>query len=97
MTVSDFGVRCGETWSNNHWIDLYGPSIVMDNPTTDGAVNGVIDNIRTRTVIHLSFCDVIPAYGPISDMAFGLARNGVRQLVVAHLTLAQHVTGSTGS
>ncbi|PIL30998.1 hypothetical protein GSI_05691 [Ganoderma sinense ZZ0214-1] len=60
--------------------DLYGPSVVADNPAANGAVNGVVDNIRTRTVIHLSLCDVIPAYGPVSDMAFGLSRNGDRQV-----------------
>ncbi|PCH44667.1 hypothetical protein WOLCODRAFT_77692 [Wolfiporia cocos MD-104 SS10] len=31
-----------------------------------------------RTVVHLSLCDSLPAYGPISDMAFTLAKNGER-------------------
>nr|VWP00056.1 Amidohydrolase family protein [Ganoderma boninense] len=60
--------------------DLYGPSTVADHPAANGAINGVIDNVRTRTVIHLSLCDVIPAYGPVTDMAFGLSRNGDRQV-----------------
>ncbi|THU96462.1 hypothetical protein K435DRAFT_664536, partial [Dendrothele bispora CBS 962.96] len=33
---------------------------------------------RTRSVIHLSLTDSIPAHGPIMDMAFSLATNGYR-------------------
>jgi hypothetical protein len=28
-------------------------------------------------VIHLSLCDSLPAYGPITDLTFALAKNGV--------------------
>ncbi|KAI0366045.1 hypothetical protein BV20DRAFT_1115505 [Pilatotrama ljubarskyi] len=44
-------------------------------------------------VVRLSFCDAMPAYGPISDMAFGLARNGDR--VVPEL-IAANGSGELG-
>lgn len=47
-----------------------------DEPTT----NGVTHTKKTKTVIHLSLRDFLPAYGPISSMAFSLAMNGVRDL-----------------
>ncbi|KAI0634706.1 CPSF A subunit region-domain-containing protein [Trametes polyzona] len=69
--------------------DLYGPSSKAEQPAANGTANGAVDSVRTRTVVRLSLCDAIPAYGPISDMAFGLARNGDR--VVPELITA---TGS---
>ncbi|KAF8631110.1 hypothetical protein AX17_005155 [Amanita inopinata Kibby_2008] len=56
--------------------DIYGPSKFVE-PAANGAADGRIA-IKTRTVIHLSICDSVPAYGPISDLAFSLARNGDR-------------------
>ncbi|KAF8886814.1 CPSF A subunit region-domain-containing protein [Infundibulicybe gibba] len=54
----------------------------MDIDDDDDATNGQPDAKggakNTRTVIHLSLCDSLPAYGPIADMAFSLARNGDR-------------------
>ncbi|PFH48729.1 hypothetical protein AMATHDRAFT_64747 [Amanita thiersii Skay4041] len=57
--------------------DIYGPS-KADEPTANGAVDGKTAIKRSRTVIHLSICDSIASYGPISDLAFSLARNGDR-------------------
>lgn len=47
-------------------------------PSTDGLLNGSRAPKKMRTVVHLSLCDALPAYGPIVDMTFSLARNGVR-------------------
>ncbi|TBU39387.1 CPSF A subunit region-domain-containing protein [Dichomitus squalens] len=69
--------------------DLYGPSTVADQPTANGTANGAVDNVRTRTVVHLSLCDAIHAHGPISDMTFGLSRNGDR--------LVPELVAATGS
>lgn len=57
--------------------DLYGES----KPVAKTAANGVTPGShipRTRSVIHLSLCDSLPAYGPIADMTFSLAKLGVR-------------------
>lgn len=58
--------------------DLYGPSGNGEQPSANGATNGTVDSVKKRTVVRLSLCDALPAHGAISDMAFGLARNGVR-------------------
>ncbi|KAF8156589.1 CPSF A subunit region-domain-containing protein [Crassisporium funariophilum] len=58
--------------------DIYGGSKVVTNSSTKGLVNGQNTAIKTRTVIHLSLRDSIPAYGPIASMAFSLAKNGDR-------------------
>lgn len=57
--------------------DLYGTSKTDDHPLNGTAV-GAGASQKTRTVVHLSLCDSIPAYGTISDMTFSLARVGVR-------------------
>lgn len=49
----------------------------MDEELAKGATNGVSVPYRKRTVVHLSLCDSIPGYGPISDMTFSLTKNGV--------------------
>ncbi|KAA1478696.1 hypothetical protein DENSPDRAFT_845850 [Dentipellis sp. KUC8613] len=54
--------------------DIYGSSKPTPQPTANG-VNGVSSTVKKRTVIHLSLCDALPAWGPISDLAFSLARN----------------------
>lgn len=41
--------------------------------------------MRTRSVIHLSLCDSIPAYGPVADMTFSLSKVGVRTKNVSPL------------
>jgi len=56
--------------------DIYGPSKVVE-PSKSKLVNGMPPK-RMRTVIQLSLCDSLPAYGPIADMTFSLARNGDR-------------------
>ncbi|KAF9448151.1 hypothetical protein P691DRAFT_801258 [Macrolepiota fuliginosa MF-IS2] len=62
--------------------DIYGDSKMEAEPTT----NGVTHTKKTKTVIHLSLRDYLPAYGPISSMTFSLAMNGekpVPELVAA--------------
>lgn len=59
----------------NRSTDIYGDS-KAPTPSTNGHANNVAKK-KTRTVIHLSLSDSIPAYGPIADIAFSLARNGV--------------------
>lgn len=49
----------------------------MAKATANGTVAGVHSS-RTRSVIHLSLCDSLPAYGPIADMTFSLSKLGVR-------------------
>lgn len=60
--------------------DIYGPSKVVE-PSKSSLVNGMSSK-RMRAVIRLSLCDSLPAYGPIADMAFSLARNGVRTILI---------------
>ncbi|KAF9460288.1 CPSF A subunit region-domain-containing protein [Collybia nuda] len=55
--------------------DIYGDSKASE-PST-GQLNGKGAK-KTRNVIQLSLCDAVPAYGPIADMTFSLARNGDR-------------------
>ncbi|KAH8089926.1 CPSF A subunit region-domain-containing protein [Cristinia sonorae] len=57
--------------------DIYGPSKAEDKLTANG-MNGAAGSLRTRTVVHLSFSDSIPAYGPINDFTFSVAKNGDR-------------------
>ncbi|KAF8886806.1 CPSF A subunit region-domain-containing protein [Infundibulicybe gibba] len=57
--------------------DIYGTSKITE-PATNGQPDMKGGAKNTRTVIHLSLCDSLPAYGPIADMAFSLARNGDR-------------------
>lgn len=58
---------------------------------------------KTRTVLHLSLCDAIPGHGPISDLTFSLAKNGVRnfrlrwRVHISPWTLIDERTGSSGS
>ncbi|OBZ77259.1 Protein CFT1 [Grifola frondosa] len=58
--------------------DLYEKSTITEKPSTNGVTNGFTANANKRTVVHLSLCDSLLAYGSISDMAFALARNGDR-------------------
>jgi cleavage and polyadenylation specificity factor subunit 1 len=52
--------------------DIYGTSSPDPLPSAS-----TVPSAKTRTVIHLSLCDSLPAYGPISDLTFALAKNGV--------------------
>ena len=38
---------------------------------------------KTRSVLRLSFCDALPAYGPIADLTFSVGKNGVREHIRA--------------
>ncbi|TFK70705.1 hypothetical protein BDN72DRAFT_838644 [Pluteus cervinus] len=58
--------------------DIYGPSTTGNETTTDGQRDGKLSSRKTRTVVHLSLSDSLPAYGPIADMTFSLAKNGDR-------------------
>jgi hypothetical protein len=57
--------------------------------------NGVAKKLRS--VIHLSLCDTLPAYGLIADMAFSYAWNGVRLLLLLLLLLSSFFTDIPGS
>ncbi|KII91367.1 hypothetical protein PLICRDRAFT_696440 [Plicaturopsis crispa FD-325 SS-3] len=61
--------------------DIYGASPLPAEPS-----NVTTAAKKTRSVINLSMCDFLPAYGSIADMAFSLARNGDRP--VAELVAA---------
>ncbi|KAF5370352.1 hypothetical protein D9758_007006 [Tetrapyrgos nigripes] len=73
--------------------DIYGPSKKDEPSPTQSAT---IRAKKTRSVIHLSLADSLPAHGPISDLAFSLGRNGDRpvpELVAA--TGSGHLGGFT--
>ncbi|OJA10745.1 hypothetical protein AZE42_07268 [Rhizopogon vesiculosus] len=75
--------------------DLYGDSTTVTQATV-GVTSGAGATTRTRSVIHLLLCDSLPAYGPIADMTFSLAKSGERyvpELVAA--TGAGHLGGFT--
>ena len=61
--------------------DIYGISKTTTTPTKDGSTtNGTqpaAKKTKTKSVIHLSLRDSLPAYGPIASMTFSLAKNGV--------------------
>ena len=63
--------------SLTYFTDLYGTSNAKEEAVTNGHANGAVAISKKRTVVHLSYCDSIPAHGPISDMTFALAKNGV--------------------
>jgi len=75
MTVRDSYIPGPIVADSHGYTDIYGPSKVVQ-PSINGLANGKPSR-RTRTVIQLSLCDSLPAYGPIADMTFSLARNGV--------------------
>ncbi|TDL22024.1 hypothetical protein BD410DRAFT_828742 [Rickenella mellea] len=71
--------------------DIYGDAKETNLPALNGH-----PPVETRSVIHLSLCDSIPAHGSISDMTFSLTRNGdrnVAELVAA--TGSGHLGGFT--
>lgn len=55
--------------------DIYGDATRDLKAAPNLASNG--HAIETRSVLHLSLCDSLPAYGPINDLSFSLTRNGV--------------------
>ncbi|KAH7882293.1 CPSF A subunit region-domain-containing protein [Phlebopus sp. FC_14] len=75
--------------------DLYGESKLGTHAAANGTAARASTS-RTRSVIHISLCDSIPAYGPIADMTFSLAKLGERyvpELVAA--TGSGHLGGFT--
>jgi hypothetical protein len=61
---------------NASCLNIHGPS--KKDETSSEALT--IKSKKTRSVIHLSLADSIPAHGPIADLAFSLGRNGVSYL-----------------
>lgn len=75
--------------------DLYGEPKVVTQAAPNGTISGGPTS-RSRSVIHVSFCDSLPAYGPISDLTFSLSKVGERhipELVAA--TGSGHLGGFT--
>jgi cleavage and polyadenylation specificity factor subunit 1 len=70
-------------------VDIYGDS-KASMPSGNGQTNGKSAK-KTRNVIQLSLCDALPAYGPITDMAFSLARNGVRPPTQCHASHSSNI------
>lgn len=64
--------------------DLYGESKAMTKTAANGVAPGGHPS-RTRSVIHLSLCDSLPAYGPIADMTFSLSKLGVCHIFILSL------------
>jgi hypothetical protein len=52
-------------------------SLLAAQSVRNGLQNGDNTAKGLRSVIRLSLCDILPAYGTIADMAFSLAKNGV--------------------
>ncbi|KAJ3476928.1 hypothetical protein NLI96_g10812 [Meripilus lineatus] len=59
--------------------DLYGTSRPDVSVSTNGVNTGGVPS-KKRVVVHLSLCDSIPGYGPISDFTFSIAKNGDRHV-----------------
>lgn len=55
--------------------DIYAD--VINESRSNPHINGHAPSVETRTVVHLTLCDSLPAYGPINDMVFALVKNGV--------------------
>ena len=62
--------------------DLYGDSKLATKTAANGTAPGTHSS-RTRSVIHISLCDSLPAYGPIADMTFSLSKLGVRVMLLS--------------
>ncbi|KAF9057003.1 CPSF A subunit region-domain-containing protein [Panaeolus papilionaceus] len=60
--------------------DLYGTSKQDEAPSNAATSNGIVAPKKTKTVIHLSLKDYLPAYGPITSLTFSLAKNGERHV-----------------
>lgn len=67
---------CNQSSCSFSSADFYGESNGTLKIGGPGTLNGLA-SLETRSVLHLSFSDSLFAYGPISDMAFSLTRNGV--------------------
>ena len=67
-------------WLNGLLTDIYGPSQPEDKLAVNGSGHGATSASKKRTVVHLSLSDSLPAYGPINDFTFSLAKNGVSDL-----------------
>ncbi|KAL1736023.1 CPSF A subunit region-domain-containing protein [Schizophyllum commune] len=74
--------------------DIYGPSIIKTGTSQKESAAPV--SKKMRSVLRLSFCDALPAYGPIVDLTFTVGKNGdrpVAELVTA--TGSGHLGGFT--
>ena len=61
--------------------DIYGDIKDTTQTVPNAVAGGNVAPVELRSVIHLSLCDSLPAHGPIVDMTFALARNGVCTLI----------------
>ena len=57
-------------------VDIYGPSVLPAQSSQNGLYDGG-GTKKTRSVLHISLSDNVPAHGPIHDITFSLAKNGV--------------------
>jgi len=71
-------------------VDIYGDSKVPVNAPANGVLNGKGPTKHKRAVVHLSLCDSLPAYGPIADITFSLAKNGVRGFTSSYSKKSKH-------
>ena len=71
-------------------VDIYGDSKVPVNAPANGVLNGKGPTKHKRAVVHLSLCDSLPAYGPIADITFSLAKNGVRGFTSSYSNKSKH-------
>ena len=81
LMTTTVSVPCNDVIpKSDYFLDIYGTSKVADSTVTNRLANGHNALKKTRTVIHLSLRDSLPAYGPIASMTFSLAKNGVGRL-----------------
>ncbi|KAF8880473.1 CPSF A subunit region-domain-containing protein, partial [Gymnopilus junonius] len=76
--------------------DLYGVSSSKNITASANGTPGPGQTVSTkkmRTVIHLSLRDFLPAHGPITSMAFSLAKNGDRPVPELVTTTGSGPTG----
>ncbi|KAF4616622.1 hypothetical protein D9613_008890 [Agrocybe pediades] len=74
--------------------DIYGVSAKPAAPTmSNGNQDEHAPAKKMRTVIHLSLRDALPAHGPITSMAFSLAKNGDRTVPELVTTTGSGPTG----
>lgn len=72
-----FVANCVDSNPDRGHLDIYGEKVALPQRAPYGLTNGHGSSADTRSVLHLSLRDSLREYGPISDMVFTLARNGV--------------------
>lgn len=84
MTVSPFK-SVTVIFSYLSGTDIYGEKILTASDPQNREGGG---HYETQTVLRLALRDSLREYGPINDMVFGLARNGVSNYVSARVRYA---------